>query len=89
MGESLSEWKITERLAGKLGHPYKYTDIAEIFLDITKHVKEMEDLTWDEIGPFGDRVQQAGKSDKPEHPESFDLAATGCFIEKVWERKYF
>jgi NADH-quinone oxidoreductase subunit G len=89
IGESMSEWKISERLAAKMGHAYKYTDISQVFHDVTKQVKEMEDLSWDGIGPHGDRVMGAGKSDRQERPKSYELASTGCYVEKVWERKYF
>jgi len=89
IGESMPEWKITERLAAKMGHPYKYTDISQVFQDAAKQIREMEDLSWSDIGPHGSRVQGAGKSDKPERQKSFDLAPTGCFVERVWQRKYF
>ncbi len=89
LGESLSEWKIIERLAGKLKRPYHYTLASEVFQDVVKQIPVMEDLEWANIGTHGDRVQFAEKPDKPSHPESYKLADTGCFIEKVWEREYF
>jgi NADH-quinone oxidoreductase subunit G len=89
LGESMPEWKMVERLAGKLGHPYHYTDIPEVFRDVTKQVREMEDLVWERLGPMGGRVMGGAKEDLPPRPESYELAPTGCFVEKVWERKYF
>jgi NADH-quinone oxidoreductase subunit G len=89
LGESAAEWRIGERIAGKLGHPYHYEEVSEIFQDVTQQVQEMEDLMWEKIGPMGARVMGGAKEEGPPPLESYQLAPTGCFVEKVWERKYF
>ncbi|WP_293576419.1 formate dehydrogenase subunit alpha [Phaeobacter sp.] len=48
-GEAREDWKVTVELAQRIGLPWQYDDVSEVFAEMKLNMKSLDNITWERL----------------------------------------
>ena len=48
-GEAREDWQVTVELAQRIGLPWKYEDVSEVFAEMKLNMKSLDNITWERL----------------------------------------